>query len=330
MSDQNDDLAQEDTGSQNPAPDIEELLRFDPMKEDESQEDESQGGQSRQAEGAGEEAEAKQAGTESEGSSEEAQQGVDESEDKGKPSKSGEPESEEMRKLRDELEQTKAQLAEVQKQQGDRGSSQAQSQGSDQSASSDQEQIPSYEFQIPNEIVESLASEDSQQRQAGLQKLVQGVGRSVHQTIREEMDQKLENVSKQVKQETQEETRADQIQRDYFGAFPHHDNEVLKPLVQRVSQQVMRERNVHKWTDTVRDEIGKRVDEEARKAGFRGLHSGESDSAGHSQSGQAGESQTKGNGQAGQPHMRSGQNSRPAPSSGGTNTTADIEKTLFG
>ena len=140
------------------------------------------------------------------------------------------------------------------------------------------------------------------------------------------MNQKLENVSKQVKQEAQEETqsqtRADQIQRDYFGAFPHHDNEVLKPLVQRVSQQVMRERNVHKWTDTVRDEIGRRVDEEARKAGFRGLYSGESDSGS--------QSSTRGNGQAGQPHMRSGQNSRPAPSSGGTNTTADIEKTLFG
>lgn len=292
-------------------PDIDELLRFDPF-EQESDDSES-------AEGAGD-AGSEQAEAQTQEQPEDSGQD-DGVESEQKPSESGEPaegEDEKISRLEEQLRQANAAIQEMESKIG-----QTQEQGQSSASESEQsDEVPSYQFQIPQEIADAVASENTEDRQRGLNMLVDGIGRSVHQRLQEQFRKELEQRVEEVKQtqasQQQNETQADQIRKDYFGQNPDHDSDLIRPVVRSKSQEVMQEWGVRQWTSRVRDEIAKRVNNELRNAGFQ--------KAGQDQqASQQADQQARSTSQDRPPAQRKG-NSRPAGSSAGS----DIEQTLFG
>ena len=304
--------------------DIDALFRYDPFAEESTSIEQNAGGQeaagSEDADGAGE------AGSEQPESA-----GAEQSEDSAaaddgtaaqtKPDESGEPEKgekdKEIERLREQLNQTSETVKNLQQQ----VSQPQQSQGTEASGSGPKsDEVPDYMFQMPESVANSLVSEDLATRQNALSQLVSGIGKSVHSTLqaqfREELEERVSQVQQETQQQTQNTSQVDTIRKDYFGQNPQHDSDLVRPLVQRKSQEVMNEWNVQKWTAGVRDEISRRVNAELQNAGMGPQPQPQP--------------QTQGNGQAGAPHMKRG-NSRPATSgNAGPNSSQDIESTLFG
>jgi hypothetical protein len=313
------------------AKDIEELFRFDPFTDDGSDDSgydaaaPSSGKEldDEYADGAGD-AGSQQADTDDSGKSEDAAAAAEGAEDQQKPDESGEPaagkgkdeKDEELENLKEQLRQQSAQMQELQKQLSSKD------EGQQEEAGKQDDTVPSYQFQIPDQIVNGLASEDENERRNAVSALVSGIGQSVHaqmqQQFREEMEKRIQRFQQESSQTSEQTTQAERIKQDYFGQYPRHDNDLIRPLVRTKSQEVLKEWGVREWTPRVRDEIAKRVDADLRKAGF----SGEPADSGK-------ETQQRGNGAAAPPHMRRS-GARPAGSAGGPNSSHDIENTLFG
>ena len=322
---------------------VEELLRFDPFNNPD--EGEGEGGGNNAAGAGGDNNDeppannGRQQPSESDGAGEAGGQHA-EGDDGGKPEdsaaaddgsqqppkhgKSGEPDkgNAEVEALKEQIRQQGILIQNMQQQQA--ASQGQQGQGGQQAGQQEQnDPVPDYTLSIPHEIVEGLADDDSSKRSQALQMLVAGIGKTVHQTVRQEFQQKLDAAKQSISQENQQrqgqQSQTQQITTDYFGKYPTHGSQLLRPIVQQKAQEVMAEWNVQQWSPEVRDEIARRVDRTVQEAGFQTGQQQQPSNGGQRQNGQRA------------PHMRRG-GASPAgkQESGGPNSQADIHDTLFG
>lgn len=317
------------------AEDLETLFRYDPFEEsgDEQQDgNEANNEQEAQADGGGD-AGSEQADQGKEDKSGDEASASEDASASEKPDESRGPaeEDDEKTALKEQIRQQQAAVREMQEElkklRGDDSQQQGDQNQSEWRAANQPEDdpVPDYLFDIPSNIVEGLAAEEPQQRKQALQQLVRGLGMEVHARVREDMNKRIQNVrseAQQTQQETQQQSQVENIRKDYFGQYPKHDSDLIRPVVNRKAQEVFNEWGVREWTQNVRDEIGKRVDRELRTAGFQGEQAQDQ--------GQDQQGADKPNGQGGQPHMRRS-GARPSGTAhGGPNSSDDIESTLFG
>lgn len=125
--------------------------------------------------------------------------------------------------------------------------------------------LPSYEFQIPDELANGIYSDDVAERKAALASLVSGIGQSVHATLRAEVEQRLQGLQQSLPQQVEQFTTAtserDKIRADFYGTFKELDRPEIYPLVKHYTAEVMKAGRHKNWTPQLRDEIGQKVKE---------------------------------------------------------------------
>lgn len=120
-------------------------------------------------------------------------------------------------------------------------------------------QRPSYSYKMPDDLVEHLSSEDSRTRATALSFLVSQIGQAVHSEVMKEVLHEINNASARMRVEMESQATANDIRRDFYGAFPQLNKPEYHPIVAMVSQQVMREMNANEWNQHIRNAVGQRV-----------------------------------------------------------------------
>ena len=136
----------------------------------------------------------------------------------------------------------------------------------------EQDKLPEYNFDIPDAMVQAFNSGEPEQVRQGLKALVQGVGQTVHQQVRDEYQKKLDERSREiyqasvrhstgsVEQRQQAQQFASGVFQDYYSKYPDHQNPAVRPLVQQVARNIAAQRGAKGWSAQLRDEIGQAVE----------------------------------------------------------------------
>lgn len=133
--------------------------------------------------------------------------------------------------------------------------------------------IPPYEFEIPEEIMRLVDSDDERDRRVGMKRLLQGYARAIHKTVREHELPGIERLIKenipqspQTSQANPQQELARRIEEDYFSNFP----DLKDPKIQAVNTQAWNEvmHSLHaqgynvqelRWTPELRNRVGERA-----------------------------------------------------------------------
>jgi hypothetical protein len=105
-----------------------------------------------------------------------------------------------------------------------------------------QEPLPNYQFQIPDQLLQMMDSDDPAQRKQALTYLGQGVAQSVHQMVRQEMAQKMGRMQQELPQTIQQQQAAQaqqkQIFDDFYGTYQDLNRPELRPTIVEVAKAV--------------------------------------------------------------------------------------------
>lgn len=123
--------------------------------------------------------------------------------------------------------------------------------------------VPSYDYNVPDQLVEMMGSEDPNERKQAMGFLVKGVAQGIHQQIMSTVGSQFQNLQQHIPQTVQQmqQTQAvqQQVATDFYGTYPEFNDPNITPIVQNVAKQVMEEQGKNAWDQSLRDEIGKRV-----------------------------------------------------------------------
>lgn len=155
--------------------------------------------------------------------------------------------------LEQQLQQQQQQQAQVQQQQASQQQQQANEDPLDAF-------VPPYQFEIPQQLMQMLDSEEPTDRMQGLQYLMQGLARSVHRTMLEQTQGMMTAyVPSQLQQYTQQQEQISTVRNDFYSTNTDLNVPELRPIVSQIAAQVMQEQNAQGWTPDLRDAIAQRV-----------------------------------------------------------------------
>ena len=123
--------------------------------------------------------------------------------------------------------------------------------------------MPAYMFDLPDELVNGLASEETSVRKRALQFLVQGVGRAIHQEMAKVVENKVSIVPQMVLGRVEAERQAagerERVRTDFYGRWPALAKPELEEFVAVVGRKVADETGLTEWSPALRDAIGARA-----------------------------------------------------------------------
>lgn len=120
--------------------------------------------------------------------------------------------------------------------------------------------IPSYEFQIPQEMAALLDSEDPTERATGIQQLLGASMRTTHRNVLEQVNGMLSSyVPQQLQQYEQQTTLKSQVTKDFYGTYPDLDTPEIRQLVGMVTPRVAQQLGSSAWNPMLRDTIAANV-----------------------------------------------------------------------
>ena len=106
------------------------------------------------------------------------------------------------------------------------------------------EVIPDYDFDMPDQLVTMLASEDPVERKQALNSLTKGIAQTVHQqtmkTVAGVITQMQTDIPNATMQQFQQQQLQSQVAGDFYGKFPNLNNDAIKPSVRQVAEQLMK------------------------------------------------------------------------------------------
>lgn len=130
-----------------------------------------------------------------------------------------------------------------------------------------EDNLPPYVFQITDEYIDALRSENPEMNRRAIMGIVQGTARAVHQNLRTEYQEHVQTaVQNYVQRHTTSSRIENTVMQDYYGTYPSHNNPALQPVVVGVAQRIMRETGAQAWTPELRDRIGQGVNEILKQA----------------------------------------------------------------
>ena len=230
-----------------------------------------------------------------------------------------------------ELERLKTQLAQMQGYMLNQGKQQESGQQQEQEGQQQEDELPGYDFNIPDGIVQAMQSEDPAQMKQALSAVLKGAGQNIHKTLREEFRQEMREAQKaavkasvqlqnrnmtEKEQQQQLQQQAQTVYQDYYSNYPDHDDPFLRPIVKEIGRVTAEQMGKSNWDQQLRDTIAKRVEQYRARLASQGKNPG----------GASQRSQSQGRSQP--PHQTS-QNARP---SGSTQTHTEdslIAETLM-
>jgi hypothetical protein len=123
-----------------------------------------------------------------------------------------------------------------------------------------QPQLPGYAYDINDNMLRAVTSEDMRERAAALQAFAVNLSQTVHQRAVQQVREEISQVMPQyVQQIALQEYQRREIARDFYGQYPELDRPELAPAVAQIAQQVMMESKANGWTPKVRDAVAARA-----------------------------------------------------------------------
>lgn len=124
--------------------------------------------------------------------------------------------------------------------------------------------VPDYAFQIPDQLLGLIDSEDLNDRRQGFAAMAQGVAQSVHKTVMEQAVSLNQNsqadLPKMMTQIVQQYMVAQEVYKDFYrDEYAILNKPELHGLVQNVASQVFKETKAQQWSPELRATIGARV-----------------------------------------------------------------------
>lgn len=177
------------------------------------------------------------------------------------PATQEDPEKALLRQQVEQLTQTVTQLSQqMQQSAGQQPGQQPGQSGQQPSGEAPQIEIPDYAFNIPDELVGLLDSDNPAERKQGFAAMAQGLARTVHQVVMGAVQQTyIDPLPQQFQGMIEQQLQAKEIFSDFYGKYSALNKPELRPLVIQTMQQVVQETGAKQWSDSLRDTIGARV-----------------------------------------------------------------------
>lgn len=129
-----------------------------------------------------------------------------------------------------------------------------------------QEQLVRYGLTLPKPVTDALLSDDPQQNVTAINQIVNDLGTIVHNSVLKQVRaevgeafRQLHATGTQAQSETTRETAIADGRKEYFKAFPAHENELILPLIQTESRKMAAEFPGLKWSPDYVNALGTRV-----------------------------------------------------------------------
>lgn len=133
-------------------------------------------------------------------------------------------------------------------------------------------ELPAYSLTLPQPIAEAILDTENPQRQAaGITHMMNSLATIVHHNVRLEMRATIGSLLRAAQEQEQTVTRSTEVEqgrKQYYEAFPQHQNELIVPLIQAEARQMAAEFPNLKWGPDYINALGTRVN--ARIAALSG------------------------------------------------------------
>ena len=107
------------------------------------------------------------------------------------------------------------------------------------------EVVPEYDFEIPDQLLTMMASEDVSERKQAMGALTKGIAQTIHQqtmsVVADVIKTLQTDMPQNITQQLQQQQRQERIGNDFYNKYPNLNNESLKPVVGNVAKQLMQQ-----------------------------------------------------------------------------------------
>lgn len=134
-----------------------------------------------------------------------------------------------------------------------------QTQPAQQPAAQKPAEKPDFMFNVPDQLIQLMGSEDPSQVRQGVQALMAGLGQSIHGIVMEAVDAKFASVPSMITQGQEMLAQKQNIFDDFYKAHPDLNQPALHSIIANVGAQVQAEMGLHAWSPQLRDAIAVRV-----------------------------------------------------------------------
>lgn len=146
-------------------------------------------------------------------------------------------------------------LAQVQQ-----GAAQPQSAPSGQPAQDDPDPNMDYRFGIPEDVAAAIFSEDVNVARNGMAHLVNSMGRVIHERVLKSVQERiLPRELQNFQQQSQLTTAQETMRKEYFDAFPQHNDPGIRLIVAQEAQTMWTLNPAMQWDKDARNALGARV-----------------------------------------------------------------------
>lgn len=125
--------------------------------------------------------------------------------------------------------------------------------------SPEQKLAAQYAFNVPDQIMAYLGSEELGERRTGLNSLLQGVAIAVHRQIMEEVTRREATIPNVIDSRIRAHGQQQDVFSDFYTTYPALNRTELRPLIVATAQAAAQESGSSGWTTQLRDETAKRV-----------------------------------------------------------------------
>ena len=177
--------------------------------------------------------------------------------------------------------------------------------------------VPDYTVNLPDDLMDGLASEDAAVRKANMNALIKGTAQVIHRTVMQHVEQRINQVvPAMVTGQAHEISEQERIHKSFYGKYPHLVG--AQAIVGQEAVALAAETGAGVWDDAFRDAVHARVMQvlQGTRVAAPAAEPAVAPVA------------AAGNGAKPPATRRSG--TRPTAAPDGPNSAVDIEDTLFG
>jgi hypothetical protein len=116
--------------------------------------------------------------------------------------------------------------------------------------------VPAYQYEIPEQLVQLMASEDPGHRKLALSNVMTAVSRSVHGLMQRELAQVIPALARQV---MMEHLGQQEVGKDFYSVYRDLDKPELRPLIYQIAAGWAQQNPGAVWNAQTRDAIARAV-----------------------------------------------------------------------
>lgn len=124
------------------------------------------------------------------------------------------------------------------------------------------QELPRYQLTLPQQVAEAIFYEDPTKAAAGITSMMNSLATIIHHNCRVEFNARLAQMEAQREAAVSAQAQTQTVEtgrKQYYAAFPAHDNELILPLIQAEARQMAVEFPNLKWDENYINALGSRV-----------------------------------------------------------------------